>query len=307
MTSSRFPFPSRVCIALLFIVALGARSVEAQETIMLWPDGPPDSNGLSGPEQGDRCVTNVTQPSLTLYQPDASVAVGAGVLVIPGGGYAAVCLDHEGSEIAAWLAKAGFTVGVLKYRLPNGNHRVPIQDAQEALRMMRSRASGWGVATDRVGVLGFSAGGHLASTVGTQFTDDFSGGKGSHLELGQRPDFMVLVYPVITMSDDFAHRGSQRQLLGEDPAPSKRARFSNHLRVSVDTPPTFLVHSSDDEVVHPFNSTAFYEALRQHGVRSELHLFEQGGHGYALSEASPARMWKALAQDWLLRIAREEE
>ena len=274
----------------------------AQETILLWPDGAPDSSGLSGPEVRDRCVGNITEPSLTVYHPDSTDAIGAAVLVIPGGGYSVVCLDHEGTALAEWLTGVGFTVGVLKYRLPNGRHEVPFQDAQQAIRLMRSRAGAWIVAPDRIGVLGFSAGGHLASTVGTRFTEDFSSGEGDHLDLSHRPDFMVLVYPVITMMDDYTHRGSQRELLGENPEEQQLERFSNHVRVTEETPPTFLVHSSDDEVVHPFNSTAFYMALVENGVSSELHLFERGGHGYALSEESPAREWDALAETWLTRI-----
>jgi acetyl esterase/lipase len=210
-------------------------------------------------------------------------------------------MDHEGTAVAEWLTAAGFTVGVLKYRLPNGHYQVPLQDAQQALRLMRSRAPAWKVDPGKVGILGFSAGGHLASTVGTHFTEDFSSGKGDHLNLSHRPDFMVLVYPVITMMDDYTHHGSQRGLLGEHPTEAQLQRFSNHLRVTDQTPPTFLVHSSDDEAVHPFNSTTFYTSLVANGIASELHLFEQGGHGYALSEASPARAWATLAEGWLYR------
>lgn len=293
-------FASRLA-AFVVIVVFGSNIVVAQETLLLWPDGPPDRNGLSGPEAEDFCVGNITEPSLTVYHPDATVALGVAVLVIPGGGYSVVCMDHEGAAVAEWLTAAGFTIGVLKYRLPNGHYQVPLQDAQQALRLMRSRAQTWNVDPGKIGVLGFSAGGHLASTVGTHFTEDFSSGKGAYLSLGHRPNFMVLVYPVITMMDDYTHQGSQRNLLGEDPTASQLQRFSNHLRVTEQTPPTFLVHSSDDEAVHPFNSTAFYTALKEHGVAAELHLFEQGGHGYALSEASPAHGWAALAEDWLNR------
>lgn len=304
MASSRFPTLSWLSLSLFVIMLFGSFSPRAvaQETILLWPDGPPDSNGLSGPEVEDRCVGNITEPSLIVYHPDATNATGAAVLVIPGGGYSVVCLDHEGSAVAEWLTRVGFTVGVLKYRLPNGHHEVPLQDAQQAIRLMRNRAAAWNVATDRIGVLGFSAGGHLASTVGTHFTEDFSSGKGDHLNLSHRPDFMVLVYPVITMMDDYTHRGSQQALLGEKPAELELKRFSNHLNVTEQTPPTFLVHSSDDEAVHPFNSTAFYMSLIENDISSELHLFELGGHGYALSEESPAREWDALAEAWLSRL-----
>ena len=289
--------------AFVVLVLLGSKipCAVAQETLLLWPDGSPDHSGLSGPETRDFCVGNITEASLTVYHPDSTAALGAAVLVVPGGGYSVVCLDHEGSAIAEWLTEMGFTVGVLKYRLPNGHYPVPLQDAQQALRLMRSRAQAWHIAPDKVGILGFSAGGHLASTIGTHFTEDFSSGKGDHQDLSHRPGFMVLVYPVVTMMDDYTHHGSQRGLLGEQPTEDQRQRFSNHLRVNDQTPPTFLVHASDDDVVHPFNSTAFYIALKEHGVAAELHLFEQGGHGYALSEDSPAHGWATLAQDWLYR------
>ena len=279
----------------------------AQETIPLWPDGPPHSNELAGPEEGERCVGNVTEPTLTIHHPDPSVAIGAAVLVISGGGYGVVCLQPEGWPSAEWLTRAGITAAVLKYRLPNGHHEVPIEDAQQALRLMRSRAEEWGVAPNRIGVMGFSAGGHLASTVGTHYAEDFSGGEGDNLAQRNRPDFMILVYPVITLAEDYAHGGSRRGLLGEDPAPAEIARFSNHLRVTPDTPPTFLVHASDDEAVHPFNSIAFYQALKENSVPAELHVFDQGGHGFGLSDASPARGWYELAQAWLYRLLEVEQ
>ena len=285
--------------ALMF--GLTAQCAAGQETIALWPDGAPEANGLSGPEKRDFCVGNVTEPTLDIYQPDPSKDVGAAVLVVPGGGYSVVCMNHEGADVAKWLTGIGFTVGVLKYRLPNGHYKVPLQDAQQGLRLMRSRARSWGVAPDKIGILGFSAGGHLASTVGTHFDEDFADGNGDYEEVSRRPDFMVLVYPVITMMADYTHEGSQRGLLGADPIESQRQHFSNQMRVKEQTPPTYLVHASDDDVVHPFNSTAFYEALIQHGVPAELHLFEQGGHGFALSKDSPARAWSDLAETWLLK------
>ncbi len=281
--------------------AINSPYAVAQETIALWPDGPPDSNELTGPETGDFCVGNITEPTLTVYQPDAAAALGAAVLVVPGGGYSVVCQNHEGAAIAEWLAGQGFTAGVLKYRLPNGHHAVPIQDAQQALRLMRSRAEAWNIDPNKVGILGFSAGGHLSSTIGTHFAQDFSSGKGDHLDQSNRPDFMVLVYPVVTMQDDYTHGGSQRGLLGEEATDAQKGRFSNHLRVTADTPPTFLIHSSDDAVVHPFNSINLYTALKANGVAAELHVFEQGGHGYALSEESASHGWKGLAENWLRR------
>ena len=289
-------------LLLSFVLWTGAAPALGQDTIRIWSAEPPTSNELTGPETGDRCVGNVTDPTLTVYHPQPSRAVGAAVLVIPGGGYGVVCLHHEGADVAAWLTKAGYTAAVLKYRLPNGHHEVPFQDAQQALRIMRTRAPGWGVAPDRIGALGFSAGGHLTSTLGTHFERDFSGGMGDHLDVSHRPDFLLLIYPVITLRDDYGHQGSRNNLLGEDAPDAAVGRFSNHLRVSPDTPPAFLVHSGDDAGVPPFNSIAFYTALKQNGVQAELHLFDRGGHGYALAEDSPAAAWDLLAVDWLDRL-----
>ncbi|HEX7045841.1 MAG TPA: alpha/beta hydrolase [Burkholderiales bacterium] len=300
MSALRRLFPA-LFVALL-VACLAPSPASAQEVITLWPDGAPTDNGLTGPPQGERCVGNVTEPTLTVFHPDPSRANGAAVLVIPGGGYAVVCVQVEGWPSAEWLTEAGFTAAVLTYRMPNGHYEVPFQDAQQAMRIIRSRAAEWGVAADRVGVMGFSAGGHLASTVGTHFTEDFSGGKGDHLELSHRPDFMILVYPVITLLPDYAHGGSARNLLGEDAPASLVARFSNQLRVTPDTPPTFLVHAGDDETVHPFNSIQFYEELKLHGIQSEFHLFDHGSHGFGLNPASPANMWDELATDWLYRL-----
>jgi acetyl esterase/lipase len=285
---------------LIILVAMSiCNPAISQDVLPLWPDGAPDSNGLAGPETHEGCVGNITDATLSVYRPDEAFATDAALLVVPGGGYGVVCMDHEGAAIAEWLNGIGVTVGVLKYRLPNGNYRVPLQDAQQALRMMRSRAESWNVAPNKIGIMGFSAGGHLASTIGTHFDEDFSGGKGDDLELSNRPDFMVLVYPVISMTDGYVHAGSRRNLIGEKPDDSLSHRFSSHWQVTTETPPTFLVHASDDKGVHPTNSTAFFTALKANGVPAELHLFERGGHGFAIAEDSPAYAWVTLFETWL--------
>ncbi len=276
-----------------------AGSVIAQETFSLWPNGVPIDNGLEGPESEGGCVGNISEPTLTVYHPDPEVATDVAMLIVPGGGYSVVCMGHEGEAIAEWLTGIGITVGVLKYRLPNHHYEVPFQDAQQALRLMKSHADAWQVSPNKIGIMGFSAGGHLASTIGTHFMDDFSRGRGDHLELGNRPDFMALVYPVISMMDGVTHQGSQRGLLGENPDASRLFYFSNHQQVNAQTPPTFLVHASDDEVVIPANSTAFYKGLKENGVPAELHIFERGGHGFAVREDSPAHAWVALFEQWL--------
>jgi acetyl esterase/lipase len=229
-------------ILALSVATLATTPAAAQEVIPLWPNGAPTDNGLSGPPEGERCIGNVTEPTLTVFHPEPSKATGAAVLVIPGGGYAVVCVQVEGWPTAEVLTEAGFTVAVLTYRLPNGHLEVPFQDAQQAMRMIRSRAAEWNVSPDRVGVMGFSA------TTGL------------------------------------------------------RARFSNQLRITPETPPTFLVHAADDETVHLFNSIQFFQELKQHGVRSELHVFDHGGHGFGVSPTSPANQWDELATDWLFRL-----
>lgn len=271
-----------------------------QDVYKLWKDSPPSSNGLSGAEiEGEQCLGNVSEASLTVHHPEPEQSNGASILVIPGGAYWVVCVEHEGKAVADWLTQKGYTVGVLKYRLPNGNPDVPMQDAQQAVRFMRSQSSAWGTNNSDVGVLGFSAGGHLASSVATHFEEDYSHGKGDYSSVSSRPDFLVLVYPVITLFEDYGHEFSKLQLLGEEPELAQLEKYSSHLRVNEKTPPTILIHSNDDEGVHPFNSIKFYSALREADVSSEIHIFEFGGHGYALTPTSPASDWRLLVEQWL--------
>ena len=290
----------RMRFLLLFagLFAVTTLSACGQEAMRLWSTDPPESNELGGAETGDGCIGNISTPTLTVYQPDPEIATGTAVLVIPGGGYRVVCMDHEGKAIARWLNSIGITAGVLKYRLPNVHYAVPFQDAQQALRMLRANADEYGIDRNRVGVLGFSAGGHLASTIGTHFNEDFSSGRGDNLAESNRPDFMILVYPVVTMQAGLTHNGSRTYLLGDAPNDEMVMRFSNEQQVSGDTPPTFVVHATDDGTVPVLNSINLYEALIAAGVSAEMHIFEHGGHGFALKDG-PARKWTDLAEDWL--------
>ena len=289
----------RTCIAALLVVAGNALPQPLE--VPVWPNGMPDSNGITEPEVNDRCAANISTPTLSVYRAEPSNATRAGVLVIPGGGYGRVCLDHEGDAIARRLNQGGVTGFVLKYRLPNGHSTIPLRDAQQALKMIRAKAGEWGVDSNRVGVMGFSAGGHLASTVGTHFKEDIA----TELAIeGQsvRPDFMVLVYPVVTLRDPFTHKGSRSNLLGPNPDESRVNAFSNELRVSAETPPTFIVHAMDDDVVPIENSLQLVDALRAQNVPAELHAFETGGHGFGLgSEGTPAAAWPELCLNWLRR------
>ena len=286
-------------LAFTLLLALGVTSVNGQEVYSVWENGPPTPNGLTGPEINEGCPRNISEASLTVFHPEAGKANGVSILVVPGGAYWVVCVDHEGKAVADLLVEKGYTVGVLKYRLPNGTLDVPFQDAQQAMRLMRSKASSWGVSESNVGIFGFSAGGHLASTVGTHFNTDFSHGKGDHLELSSRPDFMVLVYPVISVTEEYGHAYSTLQLLGPEPDPALVERYSNDLQVTDQTPPTILIHSGDDQTVHSLNSVKFYSALRNANVPAELHIFEAGGHGYGLDPESASGDWPALVEKWL--------
>jgi acetyl esterase/lipase len=256
----------------------------APRTELLWPEGAP---GAKGGEDADK-------PSITIYLPRKEQAVETGVVVCPGGGYQHLAMDHEGKQVAEWLNSLGVAAFVLKYRLgPRYHHPAMLQDVQRAIQMVRGRAQQFGVAPDRIGVWGFSAGGHLASTAATHFAKD-SGGVSS------RPDFAILSYPVITMKDPYAHKGSRANLLGANPSADVVEQLSNESQVTAETPPTFLFHTSDDPVVPVQNSIEFYLALRKAGVPVEMHIFEHGRHGVGLAQDDAAlRIWPALLANWM--------
>jgi acetyl esterase/lipase len=255
---------------------------------LLWPDGVPGAVGS----------TDEDKPSLSLYLPTAEKATGTGVVVCPGGGYGHLAMDHEGEQVARWLNSFGVAGFVLKYRIaPRYHHPAPLQDAQQAIRMVRARGAEWRVRADRVGIMGFSAGGHLASTAGT------------HFDAATRPDFMILAYPVISFTTPFTHRGSKRNLIGENPDAKLAESLSNELQVTKDTPPTFLFHTTTDQTVPVENSVLFYLALRKAGVPAEMHIYAEGPHGVGLAATDLAlSSWPRRLEEWmegrgLLRIA----
>jgi acetyl esterase/lipase len=248
--------------------------------VLLWPNGAP---GAVGNEDADK-------PSLTPWIPKNPN--GLGIVVCPGGGYGALAMDHEGRQVAAWLNSQGIAAFVLKYRLgPRYRHPAPIQDAQQALRMVRQRAEEWKVSRDRIGIMGFSAGGHLASTAAT------------HWGPGTRPDFAVLGYPVVTFTNEpYVHKGSRRNLLGDTPDPKLVEDLSNELQVNSNTPPVFLFHTNQDAGVPPENSVLFYLACRKANVPAEMHIYENGPHGVGLGHMDIAlSSWPARLADWLRR------
>jgi acetyl esterase/lipase len=257
----------------------------------LWPAGAP---GAVGKESAD-------VPSVQVYLPAADKATGAAVVICPGGGYVALAMDHEGHQVARWLNSLGVAGIVLKYRIaPRYRHPAPLQDAQRALRYTRANAQQWHLDPRRVGILGFSAGGHLASTAGTHFDSGNPDAPDPIDRQSCRPDFMILVYPVISFTAPYAHGGSRNNLLGKNADAKLAENLSNEKQVTAQTPPTFLVHTSEDKGVPPENSVAFYLALQQHRVPAELHIFEKGRHGLGLGPRDmPFARWPELCAAWL--------
>ncbi len=291
---------------------------DAASRIELWPGGlAPGDRALAEPQRildrndtpahPDRFIQGISRPYLVVYRP--SRPNGSALLVTPGGGYQRIVLDNEGTELAPVFAEqAGITLFVLRYRLPGEGHPegrdVPLADAQRALRLIRARAAEWALDPHRIGVMGFSAGGHVAASLGTRFDERVYPAVDARDALSARPDFQLLIYPVIELAPPFAHAGSRERLLGPHPDAATLARYSPQTRVRADTPPTFLVHAQDDDVVPVENSLAMYDALRRARVASELHLFPAGGHGFGIGAGrGTVAAWPRLAIDWLGAVA----
>jgi acetyl esterase/lipase len=283
---------SSLSVALVAALAL-ASSVDAapRAPIVLWPGGAPGALGAEA----------VDVPTLTPYVADTPAPTGVTVIVCPGGGYQNLAMDHEGKQVAEFFNKLGVTAFVLKYRLgPRYHHPAMLQDAQHAIRYVRAHAAEFGVQPDKLGIMGFSAGGHLASTAGTHFDAGNAAAPDLLDRQSSRPDFLILAYPVVTFVEAWTHKGSRDKLLGSDQHPEQLRLLSNELQVTKDTPPTFLFHTDGDTGVPPENSVMFYLALRRAGVPAELHIYEQGRHGVGLAPADPVlSTWPARLADWL--------
>jgi len=277
----------------LFLTRAGLGQTQATEhkTVLLWPAGAP---GAVGAEDVDR-------PSLMLYSLPAGRVARSAVVVCPGGGYGVLAMDHEGRQVAEWLNSLGVAAYILKYRLaPRYHHPAMMEDAQRALRYVRAHAQEWGIAPGRIGIWGFSAGGHLASTAATHFDPGNPAAADPIERASSRPDFAILAYPVISCSEWFRHQGSCRNLLGDNPDPKLVDYLSNEKQVTAQTPPTFLFHTNDDEGVPAENSVAFYMALRKAGVPAELHIYQHGAHGVGLAPKDPIlSSWPQRLADWL--------
>lgn len=290
-------------INLILIALLVGTALNAQDkTLKVWPDGAPNDNGMKEPEEkydGVR-VRNVSEAEIYIYLPDKDINTGAAVVICPGGGYWIEAMDHEGYDIAKWLASKGVAGIVLKYRLPYGHHEVPFSDAKQAIRIVRMNAAEWGINPNKIGIAGSSAGGHLASTVGTHFDMGNKESKAPIEKLSCRPDFMLLLYPVISFNEAFGHMGSRKNLIGEGNDWKMVEMYSNELQVSAQTPPTFLVLADDDKTVPPRNSIEFYMALKKYNIPAEMHIFQQGGHGFGITKKNlPVDMWPDLFYAWL--------
>lgn len=277
-----------LCVALTCGLAHGQTpSVE-----LLWPDGAP---GAKGKAEGDK-------PNITVYLPAKDKANGAAVVICPGGGYGGLAIDHEGKQVAEWLNSIGVAGFILQYRHRGVGygHPAPLQDAQRAVRMVRARSNQWGVDLDRIGILGFSAGGHLASSAATYFDNGRPDDADPIERASCRPDFVILIYPVITLTESFVHAGSRQNLLGKEPDPKLMESLSNEKQVTSQTPPAFLVHTDEDKGVPVENSLAFYQAMRKVGVPAELHVYTRGDHGFGLGRPGEAHAaWPGQCANWL--------
>lgn len=271
---------------ILIVCFMLFRSVHAQEIIQIY------SGEIPGAKAGNKIESktngmfrNVTMPTLELYLPEIEKASGTAVIICPGGGYSVVVYDGEGVNTAKTLQQKGITAFVLKYRLPDDSLMTdkkngPLQDVQQAILFVRKHAARWGIDPQKIGIMGFSAGGHLASTAATHFTNPrIANPENTSL----RPDFQILIYPVISMQDGLTHNDSRRKLLGEQATKEDKDRFSGELNVTAQTPPLYITHASDDKAVNVRNSIRYYEAVQGRNIPAEMHLYQQGGHGFIFS------------------------
>ena len=254
----------------------------AQEIIKLYPDEIPNSIQSEIKESGEGMYRNVTNPTLEYFKPNPEKANGTAIILVPGGGYSVVVYEGEGLTNAKSLAENGIAAFVLKYRLPNDqimdNKKIgPVQDAQQAIKLVRENGKKWGLDTNKIGIMGFSAGGHLASTAATHFEKSYIENSNN---TSLRPDFQILVYPVISMTDSLTHTGSRDALLGDNPSAEDVQLFSNEKQVKANTPPAYLTHTADDMVVDVDNSIAYFQSLRHNNVDAEMHIYPKGGHGF---------------------------
>ncbi|WP_281232893.1 alpha/beta hydrolase [Flavobacterium gelatinilyticum] len=291
-----------------FLLISGSFYAQAQnQVIPLWNKIPDEIKAPDYKEKEDikngklQSTSQVSVPTLSIFIPKETKPNQSAVIICPGGGYTHLAFDKEGTKAAEWFNSLGIPAFVLKYRLPNDlimkNKNVgPLQDAQEAIRYVRQNAAKWNIDPKKIGIMGFSAGGHLASTASTHYDDKVYE---SAYKVSARPDFSLLIYPVISMEEQTTHKGSQVNLLGNNPSQDLINSYSNEKKVTAQTPPAFLIHATDDRAVIPENSINYYLALKKNGVPAELHLYEKGGHGFGLGTIDTSKFWTKQLEDWL--------
>ncbi len=298
---------------ILLSLLLMATVTQAQDhTLELWPGLPPLQKEMDLKEESVRegivRISNVQKPTIEVYLPSKQIATGKAVLIFPGGGYQILAYDWEGTDFAKWLNSQGIAGIVVKYRLPKSASlsdpkEVPLLDAQRAMRLVRHHAADWDIDPAQIGIMGFSAGGHLASTLSTQYDHEIDRDRDDIDHHSARPDFSILVYPVISFRDAAAHSGSRNNLLGENASQELVDRFSSELQVTAETPTTFLVHAQDDEGVPIANSLLYYQALHRNQVKASLHIYPSGGHGFAfgLGKGSVSG-WRNELLNWIKEL-----
>jgi len=293
--------------SVLLILMIAMHHSHAQTTINLYDGAIPNSKPytthewLDPQDNGDTIVHYTSVPTLTLFLPDKAIANGTAVVICPGGGYWVTSIVKEGFDIAREFNKWGVAAFVVKYRIPNDSSMIdkkigPLQDAQRAIQLVRMHAKEWNVDINKVGIMGFSAGGHLASTTATHFDHSYIDNPNN---TSLRPDFSIFIYPVISFQDSIGHIGSRDQLIGKNPPKPLLDSYSNELQVTAQTPPTFLVHSTDDDVVPVMNSIAFYESLLHYKIPSEMHIYKAGGHGYGMHNPTTKDLWMERCKTWM--------
>ena len=298
----------RLKIIIAAVLFCFSAAVAQTKIIELWPNGVPDSKdnpsykAIIDSSQGWTFEKYISIPTLGFYPAQGEKSNGTAVIICPGGGYALLAIKHEGSQVAAWLNKLGVTAFVLKYRLPDTSIMInktigPLQDAQKAIRIVRRNAKEFNINPNKIGIMGFSAGGHLASTLSTHYNEKVYNQADT---TSARPDFSILIYPVISMDTTITHMGSRINLLGNNPSPELVKLYSNELQVNKFTPPAFLIQSIDDNVVPVQNSIDYTLALKKYNIPCELHLYEKGGHGYGLGRTNDTESsWPKACERWL--------
>ena len=285
-------------------------NVFSQKTIPLYKGPIPNAKHTDDDETAEYIedsvynISKISRPTLTIYLPAKEKANGTAVIVCPGGGYWVVSAHHEGVDVAKRLNEMGVAAFVLKYRLPDDKYMtnkeiVPLQDAQRAIQIVRGNAQKWHINKNKVGILGFSAGAHLAATAGTHFQKSYILNK---QKINLRPDFMILAYPVISFTDSIGHIGSRDRLIGKNPSVEKIKEYSNELQVTPHTPPTFLVHAKDDEAVSVKNSLQFADSLKKNHIPVEVYLYEKGGHGFGMNNKTSNVKWMDLVEVWIKKL-----